>query len=470
MPCCPSLGDSSNEDLQLSPASPWGDNRLERVVESRGAGTAVKDQRIRCQHPVRLALYDLLEPSTLQGDERGQIDRCTLGFQLQSVPDGLPQVCRPAGIEPQPLPLQAQRSFDRPCEEPEECLGGPETGKLEKCQVGPTIREGSSLGPQLGDSSIGKSALLPSMRKGLRGLHARPQAIASVRFPRRNEKSCYIADLFSGEGGVAAACERLGFSARQWDIRFGHRCDLTSEPVLRALKHDVKTGKAIAVMMAPPCDSFSVARDRTKVIRTALEPWGVSAKLLTEVEQHKIQSGNACFSSCFALIRILDAHHVPWILENPASSNCWYLPFFKQLVLQPHVKSIVADFCQFGTPWRKRAKFLAGNISADDLHRIEKRCSGRGLCDQTHRAHFQLTGTGPGGRNWTAIAQPYPKRLCDALAHALTAQWHYNQLTILANNSALGNWLGVKSKCLDKCAFFSLELPFPGGNSSRATT
>ncbi|CAE6957111.1 CACNA1H, partial [Symbiodinium sp. CCMP2456] len=45
---------------------------------------------------------------------------------------------------------------------------------------------------------------------------------------------------------IAEACRQLGFHAKEWDIKFG---------------------RVGAVMMAPVCTSFSVARDRAKVIR-----------------------------------------------------------------------------------------------------------------------------------------------------------------------------------------------------------
>ena len=274
-----------------------------------------------------------------------------------------------------------------------------------------------------------EQTVLPHVRAGIRRHHARSQEPAELIFPRRNPKGHYVADLFSGEGDVALACERLGFASREWDIRHGHQCDLTSRKVLRRLKCDVKAGKVLAVMLAPPCSSFSVARDRTKVIRTRDMPWGIPSHLLSHQDWEKIELGNACFRSCFSLIRLLDKFSVPWVLENPHSSKCWYLPFLQRWSCKSHVHTIVADFCQFGTPWKKRTRFLCGNIVRDDLHRLDQHCGGRETCSRTGKPHFLLTGKGPHGQNWTAIAEPYPKRLCDALAYALTASRHYNNFS-----------------------------------------
>ena len=182
-------------------------------------------------------------------------------------------------------------------------------------------------------------------------------------------------------------------------------------------------------MLAPPGDSFSAARDRASVVRTRDWPWGLPPEFLSIAEQKKIQLGNACFRSCISLIRLLDRHRTPWILENSASSKCWYLPYFHRLCSQPHVQTVISDFCQFGTRWRKRTRFCCGNIELDDLHRLQHKCSGHGMCSRTGRPHFQLTGTGPGNRNWTAIAQSYPVKLSEALAYSLTARWHYNSFS-----------------------------------------
>ena len=63
------------------------------------------------------------------------------------------------------------------------------------------------------------------------------------------------------------------------------------------------------------------------------------------------------------------------------------MPAWKALENSEAVESIVVDFCQFGTAWRKRTKFLVGNIFDSDLERLRgKLCSGApGICSRTHR-------------------------------------------------------------------------------------
>ena len=176
-------------------------------------------------------------------------------------------------------------------------------------------------------------------------------------------------------------------------------------------------------MMAPFCTSFSRARDRTKMIRSHRFPWGLPKRFLSPHEQESIRIGNSLFGACFRIIDCCLLHNIPWILENPLSSRCWNLPRLRQLQASPDIVNIHADFCQFGTAWKKPTLFLASRV--DDVHRLSRVCRGsHGACSRTYKPHWLLTGAGPGGVPWTQLAEPYPTPLCRALAHVLTSQYH----------------------------------------------
>ena len=411
------------------PASNWCDGLMERASQCRGTWGAFKDGGVRCLDLPEQPLPEGMGPYSFQSAQERPTKQKPVELRLWPILGGIQEGLGPNGVGSSAIPYQTQRSEHRPQSRLEVPPRGSEARSVEDSKIRGPLREVSQTCQDMGASPKSDQGLLPSVRGSLRGRRERPQKAAKLCFPQRSGKGQYVADLFSGKGGVAAACEKLGFVARQWDIKYGHQCDLTNRKVLRALHLDVKNGKVLAVMMAPPCDSFSVARDRTKVIRTCSQPWGVSRALLTPAEQQKIAIGNACFRRCAALIRVLDAYSIPWVLENPSSSKCWNLPFLQRLVQSEHTCLLTTDFCAYGTIWRKRTNILAGNIPLDDLHRVDHRCSGRRCCEFTHKPHFHLTGKGPGGENWTAIAQPYPPKLCSGLAYALTARWHYNTIS-----------------------------------------
>ena len=82
------------------------------------------------------------------------------------------------------------------------------------------------------------------------------------------------------------------------------------------------------------------------------------------------------------------------------------------------------DYCQFGKPWRKRIIFASWNVDTDPLP--VARCTGRGICSRTGRAHLRLLGTDPAsGRPWTLVAEPYPPGLCRAWWRAISSSSDY---------------------------------------------
>eukprot|EP00959_Pyramimonas_sp_CCMP1952_P165512 3459844-Pyramimonas_sp.AAC.1 len=103
-------------------------------------------------------------------------------------------------------------------------------------------------------------------------------------------------------------------------------------------------------------------------------------------------------------------------MENPSTSRIWLAPPVASLVRSAAWTCIGADFCQWGTPWRKRTAFLGPHI---DLSRIIKVCT-RSLwcCSKPARPHQALEGRAPDGRFWTAVAEAYPAQLCRSLASA----------------------------------------------------
>ena len=83
-----------------------------------------------------------------------------------------------------------------------------------------------------------------------------------------HRKGGYFLDLFAGKGGVSRAVQRLGFVCYMWEIAAGDEFDLTSPENLRKLRRAILSGVVLGVMLAPPCTNFSIARDRTMVVRT----------------------------------------------------------------------------------------------------------------------------------------------------------------------------------------------------------
>eukprot|EP00972_Heterocapsa_arctica_P051227 7533292-Heterocapsa_arctica.AAC.1 len=63
-------------------------------------------------------------------------------------------------------------------------------------------------------------------------------------------------------------------------------------------------------MLATPCTTFSIARDRTAVIRDARHPWGVENA--SDKDAQKLLVGNACARASIRIIKAAILMGIPW--------------------------------------------------------------------------------------------------------------------------------------------------------------
>lgn len=373
--------------------------------------TGTKDDSILLDSPWILFMTPILEELS---------KKKPMGVQLCRLPLSLSCLLHQAEAEPCPVPGKTFRAKHRPVKVLENAGGGEETRRLVEPKQCGTIRESRSSSCNRAETGQSCTAHTCVGRKAHRGDHARPK-LSRHSTSLKRDAGKFFCVFFSGKGGVARCARKLGFETREWELLHGSNGDLTSPAVLFKIKTDIRNGKVLAAMLAPPCSSFSPARDRTMVIRTRECPWGLPN--LPSHEQRKVEIGNLCFLSALKIIGWLDEAGVPWVLENPHGSKCWHLAQLQVLSQSLHTQIVVVDFCQYQTSWRKRTRLLCGNIATEDLDRMRlRRCTGtRGYCSRTQRKHFQLSGSNKKGIPWTRVAQPYPPRLCHDLSHALLA-------------------------------------------------
>ena len=136
----------------------------------------------------------------------------------------------------------------------------------------------------------------------------------------------YVADLFSGRGGVAKACRQLGLRTREWELDAGEVFDLVRLPVRQKLKQDIRQGRVVSVMLAPPCMSFSAARDRTSVIRDKDLPWGRLDASDKDVQ--KMILGNQCMVAALDIIKECMKAGVPWSTQQVRRHGICLSSFF----------------------------------------------------------------------------------------------------------------------------------------------
>ena len=104
-------------------------------------------------------------------------------------------------------------------------------------------------------------------------------------------------------------------------------------------------------------------------------------------------------------------------MENPINSLLWHAPSFKKLLEAS--STLVLDFCQYGTAWRKRTRWVAWRSA--DLSPLRRLCSGRGgVCSRTGAHHTVLEGYDAVNKCLrTQTAAQYPTELCTQLARKM---------------------------------------------------
>ena len=78
---------------------------------------------------------------------------------------------------------------------------------------------------------------------------------------------------------MAVCMRREGWNVEEVDIVHGADHDITKPRVVKQMCKIIRNGRYEAAMIAAPCTSFTVARDRTCIIRTKHQPWGLAIAL-----------------------------------------------------------------------------------------------------------------------------------------------------------------------------------------------
>ena len=138
------------------------------------------------------------------------------------------------------------------------------------------------------------------------------------------KKGQHLADLFAGTGGVARAARRQGICSLALDTTANAPFDVLGREWGQRLRRYIRTDKMFGAALAPPCLSWTVARNRTKVLRTKREPEGVKKPVtpLTDHEKHLIEKGIVEDREVAKLVKYMHRLLMPWVIENPYSSNC----------------------------------------------------------------------------------------------------------------------------------------------------
>ena len=260
---------------------------------------------------------------------------------------------------------------------------------------------------------------------------------------RQSLKRQGVLDLFSGSLGLARAIARhLKCWVLVYDIVLDPKQDLLSENVQQFIESLMLLNCFRALTAGPVCASFS--RAVRPPVRSRAAPRGLPE--LTRNMQRKVEDGNV-FSVWLARL-VTSALDFPLFIfiENPWLSSLWDQPEWLRLSSRKDCGFFTTDFCTWGTPWRKRTRFLTNT----ELKHVKLLCS----CDPPAQ-HLRLVGYSSKHRKpWTKVAESYPARLSNALALFL-----HNSLLPIGRRRQLD--IAACAKCNSRIGEASLPGPRP---------
>ena len=190
----------------------------------------------------------------------------------------------------------------------------------------------------------------------------------------------------------------------------------------------IRRGSVIAVLMGPPCETWTTVRrlllqdgeTGPPPLRSQQSLWGI--RDMTWKQRQQLRTGNdllqagleiyleAIVSGAAALLE-----HPQWAHWVPDSPTIWKLDQVAALLKHPKVEAVSFDQCEHSSLARKPTTLMA--LRLPTLKTKLRDTQGLGRC--SHGKHKPLRGKGKDGKWSTAIAKEYPRGMCTIIAEAI---------------------------------------------------
>ena len=245
--------------------------------------------------------------------------------------------------------------------------------------------------------------------------------------------------LFSGatrDGDIASHLRAAGAIVLAVDILVGGRfhdlADHSAEGIALHLVRACERGEFDAVHSAPPCTTWTVARELGDQMRTVVHPWGVPGLPVDMAEQCRL--ANALLILTFDISLLVVASGGEATIEQPATRSdpdeprtFWpakareghasvfamsggelAIRMVREYAASTDSRIITTPLCAFGAPWQKYVSVLASPGAAKVLEPAHSyRCS-----HGSHDAHAHGWGS-------AELSAAYPSSFCLLVACAL---------------------------------------------------
>ena len=261
-------------------------------------------------------------------------------------------------------------------------------------------------------------------------LEREPAAQAELAAARARGQTGTVLVVFSGPEGrthcLSASLRLLGFKVYDVDTKIdGASMDVTRRLVADRLVTAIRARRYLAVFLATPCESYSVAR-RPR-LRTSAQPLGVTP--CPAGWERYLAKHNALARFTARVMAAASEAGVPAAIENPASrsdpsspaywaryhqhGSLWHVPCIVELELSV----VVGAQCALGAEWQKWT-----SIGANYLMAMFTRGFAARRCEHGVGRHQQVAhGLDALGNSKSAMAAAYPPAMYTWLAGAIQA-------------------------------------------------
>ena len=258
-----------------------------------------------------------------------------------------------------------------------------------------------------------------------------------------DKSQALILEIFCGSGGVTATFKRNGFTNSLAIDK--HKCKgakastltlhLTDENSHRMVLDWIRHPNALAVFLAPPCGTCSLARliripddeNAPKPLRTATEPDGILG--LEGPDKLRVSQANILYAFVAECLELCTILHKPCMVENPKNSIFWLTSPWRDLQCHDSLFYMAHQACAYGS---KRPKWTLLCANFQEVLLID------GVCDGKH-AHEPWGATKLGNKRVfaTALEVHYPEALCQAIFQSfmlhLTDSFQFADSPFVAN-------------------------------------
>jgi hypothetical protein len=236
----------------------------------------------------------------------------------------------------------------------------------------------------------------------------------------QDDKYLHFIELFAGEALLTSVMRKLGVSCEAPNDLETGGTDFGSRIQVETLKAYIQRlraeGKQLIIHLAPPCSTFSKARDRSRAtrLRSTAYPQGLPG--LSRENQQIVDEGNAIARNAFAFAEWASKSMDAVVsFENPSGSYMWAYLAQCQGSSKVVYEDAVVSQCFYGAPYRKDTKIRLWHCCREVLQHQCTKTAGQNACGKERHDILEFQGLP------TAPAAAYPQKLCDKLASVLVA-------------------------------------------------